>query len=59
MHDYDTVLKSLLAGSENAIFKQITGASKGRWLNVELPNVTQTALTCCLKPSRQYWPPAA
>ncbi len=42
MHDYDTVLKSLLTDSENSIFAQITGARRGRWLNVELPNVTQT-----------------
>ncbi len=41
MHDYDTVLKSLLTGSENSIFEQITGARQGRWLNVELPDVTQ------------------
>lgn len=42
MHDYDTVLKSLLTDSENSIFEKITGARRGRWLNVELPNVTQT-----------------
>lgn len=44
MHEYDTVLKSLLAGSENSVFEQITGARHGRWLNVELPDVTQTRL---------------
>jgi predicted transposase YdaD len=42
VHDYDTVLKSLLTDSENSIFAQITGVRRGRWLNVELPNVTQT-----------------
>jgi len=42
VHQYDTVLKSLLTGSENSIFRRITGASSGRWLNVELPDVTQT-----------------
>lgn len=42
MHQYDTVLKSLLMGSENSIFQRITGAGLGRWLNVELPHVTQT-----------------
>lgn len=42
MHDYDTVLKSLLTDSENSLFESITGARRGRWLNVELPNVTQT-----------------
>jgi hypothetical protein len=42
VNDYDTVLKSLLTCSENSIFEQITGARQGRWLNVELPDVTQT-----------------
>jgi predicted transposase YdaD len=42
VHDYDTVLKSLLTDSENSIFQLITGARHGRWLNVELPDVTQT-----------------
>jgi hypothetical protein len=42
VHEYDTVLKSLLTGSENSIFGHITGAYHGRWLNVELPDVTQT-----------------
>ncbi len=41
MHEYDTVLKSLLAGSPNSLFHLITGANRGRWLNVELPKVTQ------------------
>jgi hypothetical protein len=42
VHDYDTVLKSLLTDSENSIFQLITGARHGRSLNVELPDVTQT-----------------
>jgi len=44
MHEYDTVLKALLQGSENSIFEQITGTAiaLGRWLNVELPEVRQT-----------------
>jgi len=41
VHEYDTVLKSLLTGSSNSLFPLITGAKRGRWLNVELPNVTQ------------------
>jgi len=44
MHEYDTVLKALLQGSQNSIFEHITGArlGRGRWLNVELPEVRQT-----------------
>ncbi len=42
MHEYDTVLKSLLTDSENSIFQRSTSARHGRWLNVELPDVTQT-----------------
>ncbi len=42
MHKYGTVLKSLLTDPENSIFSHITGAKGGRWLNVELPDVTQT-----------------
>jgi predicted transposase YdaD len=41
VHQYDTVLKSLLTGSPNSIFPLITGAKRGRWLNVELPKVVQ------------------
>ncbi len=41
MHEYDTVLKSLLTGSRNSIFRLIAGVSRGRWLNVELPKVIQ------------------
>ncbi len=41
MHEYDTVLKSLLADSPNSLFPLITGAKRGRWLNVELPKVMQ------------------
>ena len=42
LHHYDTVLKSLLSGSQNSIFQSITGAGSGQWLNVELPAVSQT-----------------
>ncbi len=44
MHEYDTALKALLQGSENSIFEKITGVpiGRGRWLNVELPEVQQT-----------------
>ena len=43
MHEYDTVLKSLLQDSQNSsIFEQITGVKPERWLNVEFPEVRQT-----------------
>ncbi len=42
MHKYDTVLKSLLQDSQSSVLEQITGAKIGQWLNVELPEVTQT-----------------
>ena len=41
MRQYDTVLKSLLTGSPNSLFHLVTGAKRGRWLNVELPKVVQ------------------
>lgn len=41
MHKYDTVLKSLLQGSQSSLLQQIAGAKIRNWLNVELPNVTQ------------------
>ena len=41
MHEYDIVLKSLVTGSPNSLFHLITGAKRGRWLNVELPKVMQ------------------
>jgi len=41
LHQYDSVLKSLLAGSQNSFFKRLTNATRGHWLNVELPRVTQ------------------
>ncbi len=41
MHQYDSVLKSLLTGSQNSFLKQVIGAERGHWLNVELPRVTQ------------------
>jgi hypothetical protein len=42
MHEYDTVLKSLLQDPRNSVLWQITGAPIGRLLNVELPEVQQT-----------------
>ena len=44
MHEYDTALKALLQGAENSLFEKITGVpvGRGRWLNVELPEVQQT-----------------
>ncbi len=42
MHEYDSVLKSLLTDFANSLFRLITGAKRGRWLNVELPKVTQS-----------------
>jgi len=41
LHQYDSVLKSLLAGSQNSFLKHLTHATRGRWLNVELPRVNQ------------------
>ena len=31
----------MLTGSQNSFFQRLTGASRGHWLNVELPRVTQ------------------
>jgi len=42
MHEYDTVLKSLLQSSQNIILERITGTRVERWLNVEFPEVQQT-----------------
>ena len=42
MHEYDTVLKSLLQNPPNIILERITGARVERWLNVEFPEVQQT-----------------
>ena len=42
MHEYDTVLKSLLQDPRNSVLEQIAGAPMGRLLNVELPEVQQT-----------------
>ena len=41
MHEYDTVLKTLLQHSRNSLVEQVTGASITRWHNVELPKVEQ------------------
>jgi hypothetical protein len=41
LHEYDTVLKTLLQHSPNSIIRQITGTSIERWHNVEIPRVEQ------------------
>ena len=41
MHQYDSVLKSLLTDSQNSFLRHLIGAGRGHWLNVELPRVTQ------------------
>jgi predicted transposase YdaD len=42
MHEYDTVLKSLLQNSPNSILQTLAGVKVDGWLNVELPEVMQT-----------------
>ncbi len=42
MHQYDTVLKSLLQSPRSLLLKDVAGAQIGQWLNVELPQVSQT-----------------
>jgi hypothetical protein len=42
MHEYETVLKSLLQDPRNSVLQHIAGAPIGRLLNVELPEVQQT-----------------
>ena len=42
MHEYDTVLKTLLQSPQNTIFEKIIGAPIDHWLNVEFPEVQQT-----------------
>jgi predicted transposase YdaD len=42
MHEYDTVLKSLLQSPQNTIFEKIIGSRIDHWLNVEFPEVQQT-----------------
>ena len=42
MHEYDTVLKSLLQSPQNIILERITGTRVARWLNVKFPEVQQT-----------------
>jgi hypothetical protein len=42
MHEYDTVLKSLLRDPQNSIFQHVSGARIEQWLNVEFPEVQQT-----------------
>jgi predicted transposase YdaD len=42
MHQYDTVLKSFLQNPRNSLLKDIAGVKISQWLNVELPQVSQT-----------------
>ena len=41
MHEYDTVLKTLLQSPQNSILERITGARIDHWLNAEFPEVKQ------------------
>ena len=41
MHEYDTVLKTLLQHSRNSIIEQVAGTAIARWHNMELPKVEQ------------------
>jgi predicted transposase YdaD len=40
VHEYDAVLKNILTRSGSSILEQLTGASSLRWLNVEIPKVS-------------------
>lgn len=42
MHEYDTVLKTLLQNPQNSILERITGARIDHWLTAEFPEVKQT-----------------
>ena len=42
MHDYDVALKRILTRPGSALLAALTGASRLRWLNVELPRVNNT-----------------
>ncbi|MFL6465259.1 MAG: hypothetical protein ACJ73N_12730 [Bryobacteraceae bacterium] len=41
LHEYDTVLKTLLQHSRNSIIEQVAGTAIARWHNMELPKVEQ------------------
>jgi predicted transposase YdaD len=53
MHEYDTVLKSLLQDPRNSVLEQIAGAPMGRLLNVELPQVQQTRVDLLFETSEE------
>ena len=53
MHEYDTVLKSLLQDPRNSVLEQIAGAPMGRLLNVELPEVQQTRVDLLFETSEE------
>jgi len=44
MHDYDVALKRILTRPGSALLRALTGASRLRWLNVELPRVNNLRL---------------
>jgi hypothetical protein len=54
LHQYDSVLKSLLTGSQNSFFGRLTGATRGHWLNVELPRVTQRRVDLLFEAARTF-----
>ena len=39
MQDYDVALKLLLQGPASLTMRELTGATVGKWLDVELPKV--------------------
>lgn len=39
MQDYDVTLKTLLRGSAEKLFEDLTGAVVAKWLDIELPKV--------------------
>jgi Domain of unknown function (DUF4351) len=39
MQDYDVTLKTLLRGSAEKLFEDLTGAAVARWLDIELPKI--------------------
>jgi hypothetical protein len=42
MHEYDVALKVLLQASTDSLLRQLTGVSVARWLNVEIPEVSNS-----------------
>lgn len=44
MQDYDATLKTLLRGSAEKLFEDLTGAAVARWLDIELPKIQNPRL---------------